>query len=112
MNVSPKQRGDDFLGGSVEERVNQVAQRRAARNIARYDRKVHITLSLFLVSYMPFLFEDAELSPDRRVVRVIRKLGDYLCHGGVLGPIENVHDLAFALRESVGTNRARHMLNL
>ena len=49
-----EQRGDGVLGGAVEERLDEVAQRRLARGIARHGGRVDVAQPLFLVADVPF----------------------------------------------------------
>lgn len=50
---------------------------------------------VFFVADMAFCFECRECGPDGRISRRIRKSFHDIGHGGAVGLIENIHDLAF-----------------
>src|SRR4029450_4417145 len=59
--------GHDFLGGSMEKRLDQMLEGRLPDGVARRGREVHVPQSLFLVTNLALLLEHSELRPDRRI---------------------------------------------
>ena len=91
--------GDDLLGRSVEERVDEMAQRRFTRGVPRYRGHVHVAQSFFLVPHVPLVFEHTELRADGGVARIARELIHHLAGRGAAAAVEDVHDLALAARQ-------------
>src|SRR5262252_970045 len=54
--LAAQQRGDRALGGSVEERVDEVPERRLSRGAARDGRRVDVPEPVLLVAHVAFLF--------------------------------------------------------
>src|SRR5216117_1236070 len=90
-----EQRRDGLLGGTVEERVQQLAERRCPSAFARDRRHKHIAGAVFLVAQMPFLLEHPQQRAYGGISRRIGELIEHLGGGGAAGTINHVHDLPF-----------------
>ena len=100
-NLSAKQRGDQVFCGPLKKSFHQVAKSGPPRDVTRHRWDIHIPQSMFFVPHVPFFFKDPELRAHRRITGLIRQLTEDLRDGGPLEFIENVHDLAFAARQSM-----------
>ena len=91
-----EQRGDGLLARPVEERVDQMPQRRLARGLPRQHRHVDEAHAVELVAHVPFLLEDTQLRANGRVAGLARQLLHHVGGGGAPAAEQNVHDLPFA----------------
>ena len=94
-----EQRRHRLFGGPVEERLDEMSQRGAARGPARRHRAVHVPQALLLMAHVPLLLEDAELRADRRRAGVAGELRPDDAGRGAAAPEKDVHDLPLATRQ-------------
>src|SRR5437588_11302333 len=100
-NAAPEQRSDGLLRGPFEKGFHHMSQSGASRDFSRNARNVNVSQALFFVMNMPFFFQQAQLRPHSRIVRLAIKLREHVSHRRALQLVENVHDLPLAPRKSL-----------
>src|SRR5882672_12128689 len=84
---------DGLLRRTIEERVQQLSQRRLPRALPWHGRHEHVAGTVFLMTQMPFLFEHPQQRAHGGITRRIRELIEHLGGGGAAGTIDHIHDL-------------------
>ena len=76
-----------------------MTQRRFPRGAPRERRNVDVPHTVSLVRDVPFLFEDAQLRANRRVMGCARQIFEHVVGRRSAALIQDVHDLPLAARE-------------
>src|SRR5688572_2798115 len=101
--VGHLEQGDDgALGRPVEERLEQMIQRRSARSVARNGGEIHVAGSVLAVPEVSLLLEHVHRGADGRVARRVRQLGDDVGDRRFAVAVQDVHDLPLAPGELGG----------
>src|SRR4029453_2310648 len=94
-----KQCNDGALGGTVEEGLEQVVERRASSPVSRDGGQVHVPWAVLFVSHVPLLLEHVHRGAHGRVAWWIGELSHDVSDGGFAVAVKDVHDLGFAPSE-------------
>src|SRR6266536_801153 len=90
-----EQRRDGLLGGTIEERVKELAQRRLERALAWHRGKKHVAWPVLLMPQMPLVLEYTQQRAHRGVAWRFRELIEHLGGSRAAGAVDHVHDFSF-----------------
>src|SRR5262249_55746005 len=94
-----KERAYDFFRRAIEERVDEMAERRLPRSAPRDGGCVDVPQPFLLVADVTFRFENAELRTNGGIGPAFREVFHHLSRRRPSAPVEDVHDLPFAPRQ-------------
>src|SRR3954470_13185218 len=102
-----EQSGNGIRWRAIEERLHDVAQRRAPHLGAGGGRLVHVAEAILLVREVALVLEEVEHRPHGRVARRVREVLADVADRGAAEPVDDVHDLSLAATE-VGVRGRGH----
>src|SRR5688500_5044925 len=94
------QRGHDVGGRAVEERGEQLIERREAHFFPVGGGEVHVTRAVMLMFHVALLLEDAERGADRRVAGRLSHGLEHFRGRGLAAGEDDVHHLPLATTEA------------